>query len=246
MDCSERVRLALSRGHVHHLRTVIEVRALRFRYSSGDFELSVPSLDVARGRSLALVGPSGSGKTTLLHLVAGIILPRVGSVVVGEFDVARATDLERRRFRIRRIGMVFQEFELLDHLDILQNVLLPYHASRALNLDHAARRRAQELIEQAGLAGRLHHTPRQLSQGERQRVAVCRALVTGPDLLLADEPTGNLDPRNKDRILDMLQDYASETGATLVTVTHDTGIVARFDEVIDVGAWLAAETEAGA
>ena len=104
----------------------------------------------------------------------------------------------------------------------------------------------RDLIERTGLAPRMHHTPRLLSQGERQRVAVCRALVTGPELLLADEPTGNLDPSNKERVLDMLQEYAGETGATLVTVTHDTGLVTRFDEVIDVSTWFAAEPEASA
>jgi putative ABC transport system ATP-binding protein len=131
------------------------------------------------------------------------------------------------------MGLVFQEFALLEHLNVLDNVLLPYRITPALRLDAPARRRAGQLIERVGLERQAGRLVTRLSQGERQRVAVCRALVTEPILLLADEPTGNLDPANKFRVLDILRAYAEERDATLLTVTHDHDLLGRFARVID-------------
>ena len=185
------------------------------------------------GEQVALVGPSGSGKTTLLHLVAGILTPDAGRVRVDGEDLASLEDAARRAFRVRRIGLVFQEFELLEYLSVLDNVLLPYRIHRELRLDAAARERACALAERLDIGDKLGRKPRSLSQGERQRAAVCRALVTGPPLLLADEPTGNLDPANKTRVLDTLFQLAAENGATILTVTHDHDLLPRFGRVID-------------
>jgi putative ABC transport system ATP-binding protein len=212
---------------------IVRVVDLHFRYAEGGFALHIPELAVAAGEAVAVIGPSGSGKTTLLHLVAGIVLPEQGRVTTQGVEVSDLDDAARRDFRARQIGLVFQEFELLEYLDVLDNILLPYRINSALRLNGAVRDRAAALAQRVGLAGELRRPPSQLSQGEKQRVAVCRALITEPDLLLADEPTGNLDPANKDRVLDILVDYAKEHGATLVTVTHDHDLLDRFGRVID-------------
>ena len=134
---------------------------------------------------------------------------------------------------VAHVGLVFQEFELLEYLDVLDNVLLPYRVNSSLRLTAGVRQRARELLGSVGIGDMLDRYPDQLSQGERQRVAVCRALLVSPRLLLADEPTGNLDPANKGRVLDILLDYAAGNGATLVTVTHDSDLLSRFERVID-------------
>jgi len=212
---------------------MIEIRDLDFRYGEGDFALRVLELVVERGERVALIGPSGSGKTTLLHLIAGIALPRAGRIATDGVALPDLDDAARREFRIRRIGLVFQEFELLEYLSVLDNVLLPYRIHPALRLDPAARERARALADRLGIGDKLGRRPDSLSQGERQRAAVCRALVVDPPLLLADEPTGNLDPATKLRVLDLLFDVARERDATLVTVTHDHELLPRFDRVLD-------------
>ncbi len=212
---------------------MIQVTGLDFRYSTGEFRLRVPELSIEQGSKVAIIGPSGSGKTTLLHLLAGIIVPQGGSIRVREIELTGLSDSARRDFRIAEIGLVFQEFELLEYLDVLDNILLPYRITGALNLDRAVRDRAVELAGLVGIADMLNRYTHQMSQGEKQRVAVCRALLPEPLLLFTDEPTGNLDPDNKDRVLDILSNYAAEAGATLVTVTHDHELVKRFDRVID-------------
>ena len=212
---------------------MIEVRDLDFRYAEGDFVLRIPRLAIERGSTVAVVGPSGCGKTTLLNLVAGIASPRGGSVTTHDVDVTTLTDRARRDFRIRHVGLVFQEFELLEYLNVLDNILLPYRINAAHELTSHVRDRARRLARDVGIADKLNRHPDKLSQGEKQRVAVCRALLTEPVLLLADEPTGNLDPRNKGRVLDILFDYAERSAATLVTVTHDLDLVDRFSRVVD-------------
>jgi len=223
---------------------MISVSDLSFSYPGGEFELSVPDLRVAQGEKLAVIGPSGSGKTTLLHLMAGIRLPQIGTVVTDGVEVTSLDDGSRRDFRIRRIGMVFQEFELLEYLTVLDNILLPYRINGSLKLGRSVRDRAARLAEQVGLADKLNRLSTRLSHGEKQRVAVCRALIADPVLLLADEPTGNLDPNNTQRVLDILLEAADATGATLVTVTHDHDLLPKFDRHVDVMDLLRrAETE---
>jgi putative ABC transport system ATP-binding protein len=212
---------------------MIELRDVLFRYREGEFELRIPGLELARGEQVGLIGPSGSGKTTLLHLIAGIERPERGHIAVDGTVMSELSDASTRAFRIRNLGLVFQEFALLEHLSVLDNVLLPYRITPVLVFDGAARRRARSLIERVALAESSHRLVTHLSQGERQRVAVCRALVTQPSLLLADEPTGNLDPANKFRVIDILRDYAKQHDATLLTVTHDHDLLDRFPRVID-------------
>ncbi len=212
---------------------MIELRDVLFRYREGEFELRIPGLKLARGEQVGLIGPSGSGKTTLLHLIAGIERPERGRIAVDGNVMSELSDASTRAFRICKLGLVFQEFALLEHLSVLDNVLLPYRITPVLELDRAARLRARSLIERVGLAESSGRLVTHLSQGERQRVAVCRALVTEPSLLLADEPTGNLDPANKYRVIDILRDYAKDHDATLLTVTHDHDLLSRFPRVID-------------
>jgi putative ABC transport system ATP-binding protein len=217
---------------------MIDLAELYFRYGDAGFALRIDALRIAAGESVALVGPSGSGKTTLLHLAAGILMPGAGRVRVGGDDLQGLDAAARRAFRIQHIGLVFQEFELLEYLSVLDNVLLPYRIHSSLRLDAAVRERARLLAERLGIGDKLGRRPRELSQGERQRTAVCRALVTEPPLLLADEPTGNLDPINKERVLDALFELIGESGATLLAVTHDHALLSRFDRVIDFERFL--------
>ncbi len=211
----------------------VGIRDLRFGYSEGGFRLHVPQLSVKDGEALAVIGPSGSGKTTLLHLIAGIAVPQSGEVVTGGVEVSALADPARRDFRIRNVGLVFQEFELLEYLNVRDNVLLPYRIHPALRLDSEVRERAGRLADEVGIGMLLDRYVTRLSQGERQRVAICRALVTEPAILLADEPTGNLDPESKERVLDILFACVRRTGATLVAVTHDHDVLPRFDRVVD-------------
>ncbi len=211
----------------------IRLSDLGFRYEQGDFDLRIPELTVHQGERVAVIGPSGSGKTTLLHLMAGIVEPDHGSVVTAGVEVSNLEDARRRDFRIRRIGLVFQEFELIDYLSVLDNILLPYRINPILRLDDGVRERALDLARRVGIEGQLERLATRLSHGEKQRAAVCRALIANPEVLLADEPTGNLDPVNKGRVLDILIGYAEEREATLVTVTHDHELLERFGRVID-------------
>jgi putative ABC transport system ATP-binding protein len=212
----------------------IRFEDVRFRYATGTFELRVDALEVRQAEQVAVIGPSGSGKTTLLHLAAGIAAPSRGQVRTREADLAALGEDARRDFRIRTVGLVFQELELIDYLSVLDNILLPYRIAASLRLDAAVRQRAEALAERVGLADKLGRLVPRLSHGERQRVAVCRALVTRPPLVLADEPTAGLDPSNKLVVLDILLDHVREQGATLLAVTHDHELLSRFERVIDV------------
>jgi putative ABC transport system ATP-binding protein len=214
------------------------VEGLEFAYPGGEFKLRIPACELPGGQSGVVVGPSGCGKTTFLDLVAGIHLPDAGRVLVDGFDWSAHGDAARRRRRIGHVGLVFQEFELLDHLSVEENVLLPYLIHPGLVLDDGVRRRGRELAQEVGLADLFGRRPRQLSQGERQRVALCRALVTEPSLLLADEPTGNLDPRATTSVLELLVGQARSRGMTLLVVTHDHSLLDAFDQVIELGGGL--------
>ena len=213
---------------------MIRLNDIVFRYSGAEFELRIPELAIGAAETVAIAGPSGSGKTTLLNLIAGIAAPASGTIRIADTEIASLGEAERREFRIRGIGLVFQEFELLEYLDVLDNILLPFRIAAGLEVTNEVRGRATSLASEVGIGDKLKRHPSHLSHGERQRVAVCRALLAEPDLLLADEPTGNLDPVNRDRVLDILFDYVSRRSATLVTVTHDHELFDRFDRVIDI------------
>lgn len=212
---------------------MIQIEGLDFSYPSAEFSLRIPELHVRPHEKVAVIGPSGSGKTTLLNLIAGILVPQHGSVRCADVQVSRLSDRARRDFRISTIGFVFQDFELLDYLNVLDNILHPYRISGALQLTAEVRARATELATQMGIGDKLRRSVDHLSQGEKQRVAICRALLPSPELVLADEATGNLDPRNKGHILDLLFESVETHSASLLAVTHDHELLHHFDRVID-------------
>jgi putative ABC transport system ATP-binding protein len=213
---------------------VIELRDVAFHYPDSDFALAIDHWIVETGEQVACVGPSGSGKTTLLQLLAGTLVPQSGTIDVLDSQISNANESQRRSIRLREIGMVWQEFALLDHLTVLENVLLPLRLDREIKDLRPHRQAAGELLRKLGLENRVMKFPLTLSQGERQRVAIARALVRTPRLLLADEPTGNLDPSNKRNIVDLLRDYASSHSATLVFVTHDHSLLRDFSRTVNI------------
>ncbi len=192
--------------------------------------ISVPalrgvSLTIHPGEYIAITGPSGSGKSTLMHLLGGLDRPTSGRLLLGGRDATTLSAAELARLRNEVIGFVFQSFHLLARTSARDNVALPliYRGLRRAQ----RRRQAEEMLESVGLAHRLQHRPNQLSGGEQQRVAIARALVTGPSVLLADEPTGNLDTRTGESVLDLLEELNAERGVALAVVTHDSAIAAR-------------------
>jgi len=210
----------------------IRVSGLEFRYpGSQAFAMAVSDLHINAGECVAIVGPSGSGKTTLLSLVAGTLLPVAGEIHVGGTCISQLGETGRRRFRIREVGQVFQAFELLEYLSVKDNVLLAPIIDSAVN--EQLRDRANTLLKSVGLADKANTKPARLSHGERQRVAVCRAMLNRPGLLLADEPTGNLDQANKQNVVDLLINQARDNGSTLMMVTHDRSLLGSFERVID-------------
>ena len=213
---------------------MIQVSDLRFQYRSSKFQLRIPELSISRGEKVAIIGPSGSGKTTLLMLLAGASPLQHGSIRVDDTQVDRLTEAERRRFRISRIGIVFQGFELLEYLTVLENILLPFRINRSLPLSAESKARAISLAKSTGLSEKLERHPNRLSQGERQRVALCRALIARPTVVLADEPTGSLDPQTTQDALDLLFAQVQQESATLLFVTHDHSLLDQFDRTIDL------------
>lgn len=212
---------------------MIQIRNLQFQYRTGEFHLQIPEFHVERSEKVAVIGPSGSGKTTLLNLISGILVPEEGDVRVNDVPVNTLKDDDRRDFRIRTIGFIFQDFELLDYLSVMDNILHPYRITGALALDEDVRERAAHLAKEMGIDNKLKSMADDLSQGEKQRAASCRALLPQPRIILADEATGNLDPTNKNKILDLLFRSVSTHDATLLAVTHDHELLPRFDRVVN-------------
>ena len=212
---------------------MVSVRALTMRLASGGRPLTIlegVSLDVERGDAVAVIGPSGSGKSTLLGLVAGLDAPTEGTITVGGVEITRLGEAALARFRRQTIGYVFQSYHLIPTLTAAENVAVPLELAGARGV--ASRTRA--LLEQVGLGERAHHYPVQLSGGEQQRVALARAVALDPPLLLADEPTGNLDSATGAAIIDLLFALNGERGSTLLLVTHDPALAERADRVVSL------------
>jgi putative ABC transport system ATP-binding protein len=211
-------------------------------YREGDRERIIfrgAELAVEPGQWIALLGRSGSGKSTLLNLLSGIDLPDRGEVVVGEAAINRLSERERTLFRRRRIGFVFQFYNLIPTLTVLENLLLPLELTGGATPD--GRARAREFLERVGLADRAASYPDRLSGGEQQRVAVVRALIHRPSLVLADEPTGNLDSETGRQVLELFDSLVRGTGASMVLVTHSAEVAERADRVFAVRDGLLAE-----
>jgi len=209
---------------------MIQLREVSKTVTSGGAPLTILhplSLEVARGKFLAIVGPSGSGKSTLLGLIAGLDSPSSGDVVIDGVNITRLSEDRLARLRGEKIGFVFQFFHLIPSLTAFENISVPMEIANVQDAD--PRRRAQSLIEEVGLTGRAHHYPSQLSGGEQQRVALARALANNPPIVLADEPTGNLDSTNGRHIMELLRTIHRTRGTTVVLVTHDAELAALAD-----------------
>jgi lipoprotein-releasing system ATP-binding protein len=208
---------------------ILSARQLRKTYRLGHHTLEVlrgVDLEVKRGEALVITGASGAGKSTLLHLLGGLDKPTAGEVF---FEGVSLKQIDRTRWRNERVGFVFQSYNLLPELDALENVCVP-----ALVAGRREVERGRQLLRAVGLGERFEHRPAELSGGEQQRVAIARALMNKPHLILADEPTGNLDDKTSEAILDLLWQMRAETGATLVMVTHNQHVAKRGERVLEI------------
>ena len=212
---------------------MIQLKKIQFRYPESDFDLFISDLTFPESSKTAVIGPSGFGKTTMLNLIAGILLPDKGEVIVNNAILNSQSDKERRNYRIQNIGFIFQDFRLVPYLSVLDNILLPFRINSMIKPDADATTRAKSISEDLNIGKLIKKYPAKLSHGERQRVAIARALINKPKVLLADEPTGNLDPVNKLHIKDILFDVVGKYNTTLITVTHDHEMLDGFDNVID-------------
>jgi putative ABC transport system ATP-binding protein len=212
------------------VQPIARLRGAARRYKRGMEEvhaLEAIDLELFPGEWLALVGPSGCGKSTLLNLLSGIDTPDAGTVEVGGLELARSSESQRTLLRRRGIGIVFQSFHLVAHLTVEENVALPLALDRRRDPDRVA-----GLLERVGLSARASHFPSELSGGEQQRTALARALVHRPKLVLADEPTGNLDSASGARVLELLDELRRADGSALVIATHDGRLAARADRLV--------------
>ncbi|MCS7314158.1 MAG: ABC transporter ATP-binding protein [Bryobacterales bacterium] len=211
---------------------IIRVRDLRKIYRVGEVEVHAlrgVNLDVPRGEFLCVAGPSGSGKSTLFHILGGLLAPTSGTVLVDGHDLSRLSDSQRTALRRRMVGFVFQKFNLLPNLTAADNIAIARHiAGRSLDDDPWFR----QVLDLLGIADRLHHKPSKLSGGEQQRVAIARAIVNHPAILLADEPTGNLDSQNSAAVLSILRDLNERLGQTILLITHDPVVASYAHRVV--------------
>ncbi len=214
--------------------SIIRVEDLCKTYRVGEVDvhaLNGVSLQVSRGEFLAIVGTSGSGKSTLFNILGGLTPPTSGKVSINEQDLASMTNAQRTDLRKRTVGFVFQKYNLLPTLTAEQNIQIVRHvAGRPVGFDD----HFKEVLEMLGISKRMHHKPRALSGGEQQRVAIARAIVNGPAILLADEPTGNLDSKNSDTVLNLLRDLNKRLGQTILMITHNPEAAAYADRIIQM------------
>ena len=216
-------------------KPVIEAKDVRRQLKLGTHvvhALRGVNLQIHRNEMVGIIGPSGSGKSTLLGIIGGLDSPSSGTIAIDGADVTRMSEGKLTDIRNQKIGFVFQFFNLIPTLTALENVALPIEFAQVRR--HKPFKRAQDLLEMLGLGSRLHHRPNELSGGQQQRVAIARALANDPPILLADEPTGNLDSRSGETVLEALSTIRDENGTTVVLVTHDQSLASRMDRVLSL------------
>jgi len=213
--------------------TIVSAKGVKRRYMMGEEEvwaLAGVDLDIARGEYVSIMGPSGSGKSTLFNMIGGLDRPTEGTVLMDGHDVRKMDARQIAYLRCHKVGFIFQTFNLVQVMTAEQNVMLPLTFSGAS--DEEASRRARELLAMVGLGERYDHRPEQLSGGQQQRVAIARAMANDPDIVLADEPTGNLDLKTGEEIINMLARFKRESGKTIISATHDHKMLAASDRVV--------------
>ncbi|MBA4716180.1 MAG: ABC transporter ATP-binding protein [Verrucomicrobiales bacterium] len=213
---------------------ILQIRDLHFQYPASDFKIEISNIKITQGSKIAISGKSGSGKTTLIHLISGILKPQSGEILFFDKSITDMNDKEIRKHRISNIGFIFQEFELLDYLNVMDNLILPYKINKSLSIDEEIKNKAKEIANRIGIGNKLDQHPKQLSGGERQRLAIARALITSPPLIIADEPTGNLDNKTSNIVMDEITDQVSYTNSTLIMISHNNELISSFDEIIDI------------
>jgi len=213
---------------------ILQISDLHFQYPASDFKIEVSDIKITQGSKIAISGKSGSGKTTLIHLISGILKPQSGEILFFDESITDMNDNDIRKHRISNIGFIFQEFELLDYLNVMDNLVLPYKINKSLSLDEEIKEKAKEIANRIGIGNKLDQHPKQLSGGERQRLAIARALITSPPLIIADEPTGNLDDKTSNIVMDEITDQVSYTNSTLIMISHNNELISSFDEIIDI------------
>ena len=213
---------------------ILQISDLHFQYPASDFKIEVSDIKITQGSKIAISGKSGSGKTTLIHLISGILKPQSGEILFFDESITDMNDNDIRKHRISNIGFIFQEFELLDYLNVMDNLILPYKINKSLSLDEEIKNKAKEIANRIGIGNKLDQHPKQLSGGERQRLAIARALITSPPLIIADEPTGNLDDKTSNIVMDEITDQVSYTNSTLIMISHNNELISSFDEIIDI------------
>ena len=215
-------------------KQILQIEDLKFWYTGKGFQLEISNLKINKGSKVAILGKSGSGKTTLAHLISGILKPQSGLIRFMGQNISNLSDGERRAYRIKNIGFIFQEFELIEYLSVLDNLILPYKLNKSLSLNEETINRAKAIAGRIEIENKLHKYPNQLSGGERQRLATARALITSPALVIADEPTGNLDTQTANKVLNEIINQSSKSNSTLLMITHDPRLLESFDQVIDL------------
>ena len=208
----------------------VENLHLSFRSPNGKSHsvVQVPAFSMEHNQQIAIKGPSGSGKTTFLHMLAGVLTPDSGQILIDGQSLGAMNESDRDQLRSGTIGYIFQSFNLLNGFSCMENLLLAMSLNGSSNFD-----RARSLLDKVGLGDRKDHLPGQLSIGQQQRVAIARALINRPKLVLADEPTGNLDPTNTDRSLELLRSLCKEWESALILVSHDPRVIGKFEHQID-------------
>ena len=224
----------MSPRQMENEKQILQIEDLKFWYTGKGFQLEISNLKINKGSKVAILGKSGSGKTTLAHLISGILKPQSGLIRFMGQNISNLSDGERRAYRIKNIGFIFQEFELIEYLSVLDNLILPYKLNKSLSLNEETINRAKAIAGRIEIENKLHKYPNQLSGGERQRLATARALITSPSLVIADEPTGNLDTQTANKVLNEIINQSSKSNSTLLMITHDPRLLESFDQVIDL------------